>query len=130
MTHQPHHSEDLVLEPMAGAPNDCINDIDISTPRPPQILWYIDRSVVRSGRGPSRIEPTRWLSLHGKPWAVETTRSNCVMLSSCWRTKVAAAHAGQALFNDELTLEIGRFQSIKTRLDAARAACLEAAANQ
>ena len=49
--------------------------IDTTAPTPPAVCWFIDRTRVRAGLGPQRIEPTGWYRLHdGTPVSIAQTQ--------------------------------------------------------
>ena len=97
--------------------------IDTTAPSPPAVCWFIDRTRVRAGLGPQRIEPTGWYRLHdGTPVSVEVGRGVLRSVADCYTTERAAGSAGGRLVRAEILLERSRATAIMARLEQAQRA--------
>ena len=106
-----------------------MNGIDITTAMPPFVLFYIDRSRIRAGKGVRAIQPAEWVNWNGKPGAVNCKGSFYAGLSQCWPTEKEALAVARAIIQEESDLEAARYAAITARLKAAHSAVLTAFRN-
>lgn len=96
-----------------------MSTIDITTDKPPAVLFTVDRTRIRAGKGVLKIAPTAWTAFsNGKPTGV-IAHGRYYSLSICFMEALEAMTVGRAIVTEELELEEARYTAIRARIVAA-----------
>lgn len=99
--------------------------IDNTTPNPPAEAWAISIKRVRSGLGPIRIEPTKWITLGGEPqmlYAINRGREVIYNITECHATEAGAKQAAIRIARAEELYERAKLSRIMEKIEKARKA--------
>jgi hypothetical protein len=96
-----------------------VTPIDITPEKPPAVLFTVDRTRIRAGKGVLKIAPTGWAGHSGGKPSMVIARGHYYSLSECYTDAREAMAVGRAIVQEEMDLEEARYAAIRARIVAA-----------